>query len=82
MGCHLRQLYGQLLQVSDFANQGVAVMQAGGQAWFGGGCDLTPAYIFDEDATRFHVYWRDLCNRHGTPQLYEEYKVSFVTPPF
>jgi coproporphyrinogen III oxidase len=30
-------------------------------AWFGGGADLTPFYLFDEDITDFHGHYRDLC---------------------
>ncbi len=54
--------------------------QAGGQAWFGGGCDLTPAYLFDDDATDFHTFWRDLCDRHGAG-LYDEYKATGFPSP-
>lgn len=32
--------------------------------WYGGGCDLTPFYIFDEDVAEFHRFWRTLCDRH------------------
>lgn len=28
------------------------------QWWFGGGTDLTPAYIFEEDVKHFHQVWR------------------------
>eukprot|EP00898_Chlorokybus_atmophyticus_P002929 jgi/Chlat1/3637/Chrsp238S03636 len=35
-----------------------------GAAWFGGGADLTPYYIFDEDQREFHRFWRDLCEVH------------------
>ena len=30
-------------------------------AFFGGGADLTPYYLFDEDITFFHTMYRDLC---------------------
>jgi coproporphyrinogen III oxidase len=30
--------------------------------WFGGGIDLTPHYIFDEDAGYFHAYLRSVCD--------------------
>jgi coproporphyrinogen III oxidase len=33
-------------------------------AWFGGGADLTPYYLFPEDITSFHQQYRDLCNRY------------------
>jgi len=37
-----------------------------GTAWFGGGADLTPYYLFEEDARHFHHTWRTVCERHGT----------------
>ena len=30
-------------------------------SWFGGGCDLTPAYLDDGDAAAFNAYWRGVC---------------------
>jgi coproporphyrinogen III oxidase len=35
-----------------------------GTEWFGGGSDLTPYYLFEEDARHFHATWRDVCERH------------------
>ncbi|KAJ3011514.1 Coproporphyrinogen-III oxidase [Thoreauomyces humboldtii] len=32
--------------------------------WFGGGCDLTPSYLFEEDAVHFHSVIRDACDKH------------------
>jgi len=32
--------------------------------WFGGGCDLTPAYGFDDDAIGFHQTLKSWCDRH------------------
>ncbi|KAI0484062.1 coproporphyrinogen III oxidase [Xylariaceae sp. FL0804] len=32
--------------------------------WFGGGSDLTPAYLFDEDAVHFHRTLKEACDRH------------------
>jgi coproporphyrinogen III oxidase len=34
--------------------------------WFGGGCDLTPSYGFDEDAVHFHRTLANWCDRHDT----------------
>jgi coproporphyrinogen III oxidase len=31
--------------------------------WFGGGIDLTPHYIFDEDARYFHQYLKTVCDK-------------------
>jgi coproporphyrinogen III oxidase len=39
-------------------------IEQGPAAWFGGGADLTPHYLFDEDATHFHRVLRDVCERH------------------
>jgi coproporphyrinogen III oxidase len=33
-------------------------------AWFGGGADLTPYYLYEEDAVRFHAELRRACERH------------------
>ncbi len=33
-------------------------------AWFGGGSDLTPWILYDEDAVHFHRVWRSVCDRH------------------
>ncbi len=41
--------------------------------WYGGGCDLTPSYLFEDDAVEFHAFWRALCDAHR-PGLYAEYK--------
>ena len=36
----------------------------GARAWFGGGADLTPWILYEEDAQHFHRSWSDLCGRH------------------
>lgn len=33
-------------------------------AWFGGGADLTPYYLFDDDIIDFHRRYKALCNIH------------------
>ncbi len=35
-----------------------------GEAWFGGGADLTPYYLYEEDARHFHRVLRELCDAH------------------
>lgn len=35
-----------------------------GTWWFGGGTDLTPSYLFDEDAVHFHKTIKDACDKH------------------
>lgn len=41
--------------------------------WFGGGQDLTPYYLFEEDAKHFHQVSKSACDKHGIT-LYPEYK--------
>lgn len=44
-----------------------------GTWWFGGGIDLTPHYVKEEDAKYFHGKLRDVCNLHH-PSYYIEFK--------
>jgi coproporphyrinogen III oxidase len=37
-------------------------------AWFGGGADLTPYYIFPDDIQFFHQLYHDLCAVHRLPE--------------
>jgi coproporphyrinogen III oxidase len=46
------------------AHANVRFLARGGAAWFGGGADLTPHYLFEEDCAHFHRVLRDLCERH------------------
>ncbi len=41
--------------------------------WFGGGQDLTPYYLFDEDAKHFHQTCKTACDKHN-PEFYPKYK--------
>ncbi|APQ17478.1 oxygen-dependent coproporphyrinogen oxidase [Maribacter hydrothermalis] len=41
--------------------------------WFGGGQDLTPYYLFDEDAVHFHEVCKTACDKHN-PSFYNTYK--------
>ncbi|MFH5883251.1 oxygen-dependent coproporphyrinogen oxidase [Halalkalibaculum sp. DA3122] len=41
--------------------------------WFGGGADLTPYYLWDEDAVHFHRVFKEVCDRHGD-ELYPRFK--------
>ncbi len=47
--------------------------EAGPVWWFGGGADLTPYYLFEEDAAHFHRTLRDACERHA-PGSYGRWK--------
>ena len=41
--------------------------------WFGGGQDLTPYYLFEEDAKHFHQTCKNACDKHN-PEFYPNYK--------
>jgi coproporphyrinogen III oxidase len=41
--------------------------------WFGGGCDLTPCYLFEGDVRHFHNMFRRSCDRFDT-ELYPGFK--------
>jgi len=41
--------------------------------WFGGGTDLTPYYLFEEDAKHFHQTYKDVCDRFD-PSFYGKFK--------
>jgi len=41
--------------------------------WFGGGADLTPYYLWDEDAVHFHQTFKNACDLHGN-DLYPRFK--------
>lgn len=46
-------------------------------SWFGGGQDLTPYYLFEEDAVHFHRVCKNACDNHSrNPEndLYTDYK--------
>jgi coproporphyrinogen III oxidase len=38
--------------------------QSTGEAWFGGGMDLTPYYLVEEDAIHFHQTIKKTCDKH------------------
>ena len=41
--------------------------------WFGGGADLTPLYLYEEDAKHFHQCHKDALDKHDS-ELYPKYK--------
>ncbi|KAH7533645.1 hypothetical protein FEM48_Zijuj04G0153600 [Ziziphus jujuba var. spinosa] len=43
------------------------------QWWFGGGTDLTPAYIFEEDVKHFHSVQKKTCDKFD-PTFYPRFK--------
>lgn len=42
-------------------------------SWFGGGQDLTPYYLFEEDAIHFHTVCKSACDKHHL-DFYPKYK--------
>ena len=58
-------------------------IEKGGKSWFGGGADLTPYLLVDEDAVHFHQVWKDACDRHDTdyyPRFKKECDEYFFLP--
>ena len=43
-------------------------------SWFGGGADLTPYYLFEEDAIHFHKTFKTACNQFD-PSFYPKFKL-------
>ncbi|UEG48978.1 oxygen-dependent coproporphyrinogen oxidase [Ferruginibacter lapsinanis] len=41
--------------------------------WFGGGTDLTPYYLLDEDARHFHLTYKNVCDTFD-PDFYPDFK--------
>ncbi|GJJ70113.1 coproporphyrinogen III oxidase [Entomortierella parvispora] len=41
--------------------------------WFGGGCDLTPVILYEEDAVHFHRVIKEACDKHD-PRYYTDFK--------
>lgn len=37
-----------------------------GPTWFGGGIDVTPHYVVEDDARYFHNHLKDVCDRHDS----------------
>jgi len=45
----------------------------GGVWWFGGGTDITPSYINEDDMKHFHGTYKEICDKHD-PEYYKEFK--------
>ncbi|PZP48472.1 MAG: oxygen-dependent coproporphyrinogen oxidase [Pseudopedobacter saltans] len=43
--------------------------------WFGGGTDLTPYYLFEEDAQLFHQTYKDICDQYD-PSFFSKMKAD------
>lgn len=49
------------------------MIHQGTKAWVGGGADLTPYYLVEEDARHFHATLKAACDRHD-PEYYPRFK--------
>ena len=45
----------------------------GGVWWFGGGTDITPSYLFEDDMAHFHGTYKGVCDKHD-PEYYAKFK--------
>ena len=45
----------------------------GGVWWFGGGTDITPSYLDEEDMKHFHGTYKEVCDHHD-PEYFKEFK--------
>ena len=45
----------------------------GGVWWFGGGTDITPSYVNEDDMKHFHGTYKEICDKHD-PTYYKEFK--------
>eukprot|EP00892_Ulva_mutabilis_P011123 jgi/Ulvmu1/8383/UM042_0090.1 len=43
------------------------------QWWYGGGTDITPAYVYDEDMKHFHGSYKQVCDNHD-PEWYPRFR--------
>lgn len=48
-------------------------IERSGAWWFGGGADLTPYCLYEEDVRHFHEVWRQACDRHDS-EYYSRFK--------
>jgi len=49
-------------------------LSRGATGWFGGGMDMTPYYLQEEDAVHLHTVLRDVCDRHPEVADYATFK--------
>ena len=67
---HLNYRYFETSDPRDPVN---ATGQAGHNWWFGGGTDLTPSYLFEDDAQHFHRTIKNACDKHDK-EYYPKFK--------
>jgi len=47
--------------------------EGGEHWWFGGGTDITPCYVNEDDMKHFHGTYKEVCDRHD-PEYYDKFK--------
>jgi len=57
---------------APIAHMNVRLVEAEGNAWFGGGADLTPSIPYEEDTTQFHAAFKQACDGYH-PEAYARY---------
>ncbi|PSR70927.1 hypothetical protein PHLCEN_2v13199 [Hermanssonia centrifuga] len=61
--CHANYRYFEITEsVQEGKESGSGKLLAW---WFGGGSDLTPSYLYEEDAVHFHKTIKEACDTHG-----------------
>ncbi|OAA55905.1 coproporphyrinogen 3 oxidase [Niveomyces insectorum RCEF 264] len=69
---HLNYRYFETAPTTT-ASDAAAADNTGTSWWFGGGTDLTPSYLYEDDAVHFHRTLKDVCDRHH-PAFYPGFK--------
>jgi coproporphyrinogen III oxidase len=65
---HANYRYFELTEPTPTASEDASPTQSEPKVlawWFGGGSDLTPSYLFEEDAHHFHRTLKTACDAHG-----------------
>jgi coproporphyrinogen III oxidase len=70
---HANYRYFEITEPKSAPNEDPGAPQKVLAWWFGGGSDLTPSYLYEEDAARFHSTLKKACDMHS-PQLYPTFK--------
>jgi coproporphyrinogen III oxidase len=70
---HANWRYFEMYPESNSSVNSSLLGRSGGASWFGGGQDLTPYYLFEDDAKHFHQTCKAACDKHNVA-FYPKYK--------
>ena len=70
---HMNVRYFEMSTATSVGATSVGATSVGGHNWFGGGIDLTPHYVVDDDARWFHNQLKTVCDKHN-PDYYARFK--------